>query len=58
MNYNISYPGSSSGRKEDGEGGIMFDNEVEKDQWQEDQKVSDTVTPHLCIIETCSGDIF
>lgn len=36
----------------------MFDNEVEKDQWQEDQKVSDTVTPHLCIIETCSGDNF
>lgn len=30
---------SSAGRK-DGEGGIMFDNEDEKDQWEEDQKVS------------------
>uniref|UniRef100_A0A3Q3NK15 Pre-mRNA-splicing factor ATP-dependent RNA helicase PRP16 n=1 Tax=Labrus bergylta TaxID=56723 RepID=A0A3Q3NK15_9LABR len=29
------------GRKEDGEGGIMFDNESEKDQWQEDQKQAD-----------------
>lgn len=29
---------SSSGRT-DGEGGIIFDNEEEKEQWQEDQKV-------------------
>lgn len=32
----------SSGRKGDGEGGIMFENEDEKDQWDEDQKVSGT----------------
>lgn len=30
----------------------MFDNVDEKDQWQEDQKVSDTVVLHLCLIET------
>ena len=29
-----------SGRKEGGEEGIMFDNEEEKEQWEEDQKVS------------------
>ncbi|KAF3832641.1 hypothetical protein F7725_026306 [Dissostichus mawsoni] len=28
-------------RKEDGQGGIMFDNEDEKDQWVEDQKQAD-----------------
>lgn len=38
---------SSPGRKEDGQGGIMFDNEDEKDQWEEDQKVSGTVIPLL-----------
>lgn len=31
---------SSSARKGDGEGGILFDNEDEKEQWEEDQKVS------------------
>lgn len=30
----------SSARKGDGEGGIVFDNEDEKEQWEEDQKVS------------------
>lgn len=30
----------SSGRKEEGGAGIMFDNEDEKEQWEEDQKVS------------------
>lgn len=30
----------------------MFDNEDEKEQWQEDQKVSGTVNPHLCLKET------
>ena len=29
----------------------MFDNEDEKDQWVEDQKVSGTVMPHLCLIQ-------
>uniref|UniRef100_A0A7N8X5F4 Pre-mRNA-splicing factor ATP-dependent RNA helicase PRP16 n=1 Tax=Mastacembelus armatus TaxID=205130 RepID=A0A7N8X5F4_9TELE len=29
------------GRKEDGEGGISFDNEEEKEQWEEDQKQAD-----------------
>lgn len=52
MSDNISYSFSSLGRKEDGEGGIMFDNEGEKEQWQEDQKVSGTVMNHLCLIET------
>lgn len=38
---------SSSGKK-DGEGGILFDNEGEKEQWEEDQKVSGTakLSPH------------
>lgn len=31
---------SSLARKGDGEGGILFDNEDEKEQWEEDQKVS------------------
>lgn len=39
---------ASLGRK-DGEGGIAFDNEEEKEQWQEDQKVSHTGFPCLCI---------
>lgn len=34
----FSHFSSSSGRS-DGEGGIIFDNEEEKEQWQEDQKV-------------------
>lgn len=42
MSDKISYSASSSGRKDNGEGGIIFDNEEEKDQWQEDQKVSGT----------------
>uniref|UniRef100_A0A8C3AN48 Pre-mRNA-splicing factor ATP-dependent RNA helicase PRP16 n=1 Tax=Cyclopterus lumpus TaxID=8103 RepID=A0A8C3AN48_CYCLU len=29
------------GRKEDGSGGFVFDNEDEKDQWEEDQKQAD-----------------
>uniref|UniRef100_A0A665WCB2 RNA helicase n=1 Tax=Echeneis naucrates TaxID=173247 RepID=A0A665WCB2_ECHNA len=29
------------GKKEDGEGGIAFDNEEEKEQWEEDQKQAD-----------------
>lgn len=34
--------------KKDGEGGIAFDNEGEKEQWEEDQKVSGTakLSPH------------
>lgn len=40
-----------SGRKEGGEGGIMFDNEDEKEEWEEDQKVSITVIPHSCLYE-------
>lgn len=40
----------SSGRKEDGEGGIMFDDEDEKEQWQEDQKVSHTVISDLYLV--------
>lgn len=35
----FSYSMSSTGRK-DGDGGISFDNEDEKEQWEEDQKVS------------------
>lgn len=31
---------SLSARKGDGEGGILFDNEDEMEQWEEDQKVS------------------
>lgn len=42
-----SYSASSLGRK-DGEGGIVFENEDEKEQWQEDQKVCH----HLFLIET------
>lgn len=34
---------SASGKK-DGEGGIAFENEGEKEQWEEDQKVSDHIT--------------
>lgn len=30
----------------------MFDNEDEKDQWEEDQKVSSTVLPNFFFIET------
>lgn len=30
----------------------MFDNEDEKEQWEEDQKVSGTVISNLCLIET------
>ena len=36
----------SSAKREDGEGGIMFDNEDEKEQWEEDQKVSITDMCH------------
>uniref|UniRef100_A0A7N9ASE9 Pre-mRNA-splicing factor ATP-dependent RNA helicase PRP16 n=1 Tax=Mastacembelus armatus TaxID=205130 RepID=A0A7N9ASE9_9TELE len=36
-----STPRLSQGRKEDGEGGISFDNEEEKEQWEEDQKQAD-----------------
>lgn len=36
----VSYSASASGKKEDGEGGIEFDDEDEKEQWEEDQKVS------------------
>lgn len=38
---------SSSGRKDNGEGGIAFENEDEKEQWQEDQKVSGTVNIYV-----------
>lgn len=40
---------SSSARKGDGEGGILFDNEEEKEQWEEDQKVSG-VLDHLLVV--------
>lgn len=30
----------SSAKRNDGEGGIMFDDEDEKEQWEEDQKVN------------------
>lgn len=48
----ISFASSvpSSGRK-DGEGGIMFDNEDEKEQWEEDQKVSGCIFSLLCLIK-------
>lgn len=45
----------SSGRKEDGEGGIMFDYEDEKEQWEEDQKVNGAVIPNICLIETLNS---
>lgn len=31
---------SSTGKKDNGEGGIFFDKEEEKEQWEDDQKVS------------------
>lgn len=34
---------SSTGKKDNGEGGIFFDKEEEKEQWEDDQKVSSTV---------------
>lgn len=41
----------SSARKGDGEGGIVFDNEDEKDQWEEDQKVSGVLDAiHLLMV--------
>lgn len=43
---NNSYSASSLGRK-NGEGGIVFENEDEKEQWQEDQKVSGAVIVHV-----------
>lgn len=58
MSHNISYSASSSGRKEDGAGGIMFDNVDEKDQWEEDQKVSGTFIPHSCLIEVINYFLF
>lgn len=36
----MSYSDSSSGKKDNGEGGIFFDKEEEKEQWEDDQKVS------------------
>lgn len=40
---------SSPARKGDGEGGILFDNEDEKEQWEEDQKVSDAPDHHVMV---------
>lgn len=34
---------SSTGKKDNGEGGIFFDKEEEKEQWEDDQKVSSAV---------------
>lgn len=51
LSANISCAASSPGRKEEGVGGIVFDNEDEKDQWEEDQKVSSTVILRLCLTE-------
>lgn len=41
---------SSPARKGDGEGGILFDNEDEKEQWEEDQKVSDAPDDHHLMV--------
>ncbi len=51
LSDNMFHSASSAGRKEDGEGGIMFDNEDEKEQWQEDQRVSGTLLVYLRLIE-------
>lgn len=40
---------SSPVRKGDGESGILFDNEDEKEQWEEDQKVSNAPDDHLMV---------
>lgn len=36
----MSYSFSSSGKKDNGEGGIFFDKEEDKEQWEDDQKAS------------------
>lgn len=36
----MSCSSSPSGKKDNGEGGIFFDKEEEKEQWEDDQKVS------------------
>lgn len=36
----MSCSASFSGKKDNGEGGIFFDKEEEKEQWEDDQKVS------------------
>lgn len=54
MSFNISLCFSSSGRKEDGGGGLAFDNEDEKDQWEEDQKVSGTFLFILFLMEAAT----
>lgn len=46
------FPQFFSGRKEGAEGGIMFDNENEKEDWEEDQKV-----PVLCLVNTLADII-
>lgn len=44
---------SSSARKGDGEGGILFDNEDEKEQWEEDQKVSGILDAIHVLVVRC-----
>lgn len=44
---------SSSARKGDGEGGILFDNEDEKEQWEEDQKVSGVLDASRVLVVRC-----
>lgn len=38
----MSYSSFSSGKKDNGEGGIFFDKEEDKEQWEDDQKASCT----------------
>lgn len=40
-------------RKGDGEGGILFDNEDEKEQWEEDQKVSGVLDAIHVLVVRC-----
>lgn len=44
---------SSTARKGDGEGGILFDNEDEKEQWEEDQKVSGALDAIRVLMVRC-----